>query len=145
MLRTWLDRTRYDLRYALRGLRRSPGFTATVMLTLGLGIGANAAMFGLLDRLMFRPFAYMRDPGTVSRVYLQAGSRRVITSAIYPYTRYLDLRRWTTSFSQYAGFAEWPLAVGAGGRSKSSAPPGASRSRTGPSRAASWAPVSRRA
>ena len=114
MLTTWLDRTRHDIRYTLRGLRRSPGFTATVMLTLGLGVGANAAMFGLLGRLMFRPFAYMRDPGTVSRVYLQAGSRRVVTSAIYPYTRYLDLRRWTTSFSQYAGFAEWPLAVGVG-------------------------------
>ena len=45
-----------DLRYAARGLRRTPGFTITVMLTLGLGIGANVAMFSVTDRLMFRPF-----------------------------------------------------------------------------------------
>ena len=115
MFISWLDRTRHDARYALRGLRRSPGFTATVMLTLGLGIGANAAMFGVVDRLMFRPFPLMRDPATVNRVYLQASGRgRIITGSIYPYARYLDLRRWTTSFSQYAGFADWQLAVGVG-------------------------------
>src|ERR1044072_334577 len=71
----WLDRFLKDLRYALRGLRRSPGFTATVVLTLGLGIGANAAMFGVIDRLMFRPFPYLRDPGRVHRVYLQWNDR----------------------------------------------------------------------
>ncbi len=44
----WLEIMRQDLRYTLRGLRRSPGFTAAVVVTLGLGIGANAAMFGLI-------------------------------------------------------------------------------------------------
>src|SRR6185436_19441670 len=67
----WLDHLQQDVRYALRGLRRSPGFTTTVVLTLGLGIGANAAMFGVIDRLMFRPFPYLRDPAQVNRVYLQ--------------------------------------------------------------------------
>src|SRR5690242_2452711 len=49
-----LETIAQDLRYAARGLRAKPGFTAAVVLTLGLGIGANAAMFGLVDRLMFR-------------------------------------------------------------------------------------------
>jgi putative ABC transport system permease protein len=110
-----LDNLLQDLRYALRGLRHSPGFTATVVLTLGLGIGANAAMFGVIDRLMFRPFPYLRDPARVHRVYLQTTIRgRVFTNFTIPYTRYRDLKRTTSSFSQYAGFAERTLAVGSG-------------------------------
>jgi predicted permease len=111
----WLDHFLQDARYAVRGLRRSPGFTATVMLTLGLGIGANAAMFGVIDRLMFRPFPYLRDPASVNRVYLQTTSRgSTRTANVIPYARYLDLRRFTSSFSQYAGVTEWQLAVGTG-------------------------------
>jgi putative ABC transport system permease protein len=103
------------LRYAIRGLRRSPGFTATVIVTLGLGLGANAAMFDVLDRLMFRPLAYLRDPGAVHRIYWQWQDRdRTTTSMSTQYARYLDLHRWTTSFSQLAGFSERDMAVGDG-------------------------------
>lgn len=104
-----------DLRYAVRGLLRSPGFTATVVITLGLGIGANAAMFAVIDRLMFRPFPYMHDPGAVHGVYLQVtrGTRRATWGTV-PYTRYLDLQRGTHTFSQYAAVSEWRLAVGIG-------------------------------
>ncbi|MBV9881080.1 MAG: ABC transporter permease [Gemmatirosa sp.] len=111
----WLDQRLRDVRYAMRGLRRAPGFTATVVLTLGLGIGANAAMFGIVDRLMYRPFAYLRDPARVHRVYLQWDERgRPVTAQSFEYTRYLDLQRWTTSFAQTAAFTERPLAVGVG-------------------------------
>ena len=111
----WLDHLQQDLRYAWRGLRRSPVFTITVVLTLGLGIGADVAMFGVIDRLMFRPFPYLRDPGTVDRVYLTTTwSNRPTTYAVFPYARYLDLRRWTTSFSEYAAFVSETLGVGTG-------------------------------
>ena len=71
----WLDHLQQDVRYALRGLRRSPGFALSAIVTLGLGIGANAAMFGVIDRLMLRPHAYLRDAGRVHRVYLQYKER----------------------------------------------------------------------
>jgi predicted permease len=111
----WLDHFQKDVRYALRGLRRSPGFTVTVVLTLGLGIGANAAMFGVIDRLMFRPFPYLRDPGRVHRVYLVSNYREQTNiNADFEYARYLDLKRWTSSFSESAGFAQRSTAVGVG-------------------------------
>jgi hypothetical protein len=115
----WLDHLRQDLRYALRGLRRAPGFTAAVIVTLGLGIGANAAMFNVIDQLMFRPFAYLRDPATVHRVYLRLPGRdRLLSAESFPYARYLDLERWTTSFSRYAAFFPTVVAVGSGASSR---------------------------
>jgi len=104
-----------DVRYAFRGLRRSPAFAATVIATLGLGIGANAAMFDVVDRLMFRPLAYLRDPGAVRRIYWQSDYRGTTrTTQTTYYTRYLDLGRWTHSFSQLAAFSERNLAIGDG-------------------------------
>lgn len=111
----WLDHLRQDTRYALRGLRRAPGFTAAVVLTLGLGIGANAAMFGIIDKLMFRPHPYLRDPGSVDRVYLRtAGWSSDNAYRVFPYTRYLDLKQWATSFSQHAAFVTAAHGVGTG-------------------------------
>src|SRR5687767_16040260 len=114
-----IDSLRQDLRFAWRNIMARPGFTAAIVLTLGLGIGANAAMFGVVDRLMFRPFPYLRDPGTVHRVYLTWQDReRSRTSSAFEYTRYLDLTKFTTSFSQFAGFATRGMAVGVGDASR---------------------------
>jgi predicted permease len=115
----WLDHLRQDVRYAFRGLRRSPAFTLSAVITLGLGIGANAAMFGVIDRLMFRPHAYLTDPGRVHRVYLQASNRdRVETRDGIEYTRFKDLERWTTSFSDYAAYYNATMAIGTGDASR---------------------------
>jgi putative ABC transport system permease protein len=54
-----------DVRYALRRMRRQPGFTALIALTLALGVGANAAMFGLVDALLFRTPAHVQQPGAL--------------------------------------------------------------------------------
>ncbi len=111
----WVERLTQDLRYAFRGLRRSPGFTAAAVITLGLGIGANAAMFGVIDRLMFRPFPYLLDPSSVHRVYLQTTFRTGRnTNVSTPYTRYLDLEKWTKSFSEFAAISPNDLVVGTG-------------------------------
>ncbi len=107
-----------DLRYAARGLRRSPGFTLVAVLTLALGIGANAAMFGLVDALLFRPPTGVVDPDRVVRVQMQlppppnepAGE---LSSAI-SYPDFVNLRDNTKGFAGAAAFAPTNVSVGEG-------------------------------
>jgi len=65
----WWEGTVQDLRYVARGLRRSPGFTATVIVTLALGLGANAAIFSVLDRLYVQPPSGLPSPFNMRRLY----------------------------------------------------------------------------
>ena len=110
-----IDTVRQDLRYAWRGLRSKPGFTTAVVLTLGLGIGANTAMFGIVDRLLLRPPAYLQTPERVHRVYLASTSDgRETVERTTEYKRYEDLTRWTRSFDRTAAVAYRSLAIGAG-------------------------------
>ncbi|HEX7121391.1 MAG TPA: ABC transporter permease, partial [Gemmatimonadaceae bacterium] len=110
-----LENLRHDLTYAIRGLRARPGFTIAVAATLALGIGANAAMFGIVDRLLFRPPPMLKDPDTAHRVYIFRQFRgSEFASSSMQYARFLDLSRWTTSFSATAAHAARDLAVGTG-------------------------------
>jgi putative ABC transport system permease protein len=109
-----LESLKQDLTYAIRGLRMKPGFTIAVVTTLGLGIGANAAMFGIVDRLLFRPPQLMKDPATAHRVYLYQTFRGTERTCCGQFARYKDLERWTTSFSSVAGYSQRSLAIGVG-------------------------------
>ena len=110
-----LDTFRHDLRYTIRGLRAKPAFTIAVVVTLALGIGANAAMFGIVDRMLFRPPPMMRDPATAHRLYYYSTFRgKESASSGGQYARYLDLATATKSFSSFAGYTRRDLAVGVG-------------------------------
>ncbi len=115
----FLDQFAQDIRYTLRGLRAKPGFTAAVVITLALGIGANAAMFGIVDRMLFRPPPMLRDPETAHRLYFYQTSRgKENVNGGYQYARYRDLSAMTTSFSSMAGYTQRDLAIGAGDQSR---------------------------
>ena len=62
----WVESVLRDVRYALRGFRRAPVFAITAILTLALGIGATAAVFSVVDRILFRPLPYAHDDRLVS-------------------------------------------------------------------------------
>ena len=87
-----------DLRFALRQLRKSPGFTIAAVLTLALAIGANALVFGVLNALILRP---LNLPQADSLFIVQHG--RNFGSHSYP--DYLDLRRRNRSFDDLAASA----------------------------------------
>lgn len=110
-----LENLAQDVKYALRGIRLKPAFTVAVVATLGLGIGANAAMFGIVDRLLFRPPNLIRDPSTAHRLYgYQTFRGKERPSWGGQYARYKDFQRWTTSFSSVAAYGFRKLAVGVG-------------------------------
>jgi predicted permease len=82
------------VRFAARSLVRSPGFSAAVVLTLALGLGANTTMFGVLDTLLFKPPAHVQDPGRVQRLYLfkSYGPGMVFTGTQASFPEYGRLR-----------------------------------------------------
>jgi predicted permease len=66
----WLEDLRQDVRQAFRAMRKNPGFTAVVLVTLALGIGASTAVFSVVDPLLFRHLPYPKDNQLVSVGYL---------------------------------------------------------------------------
>ena len=93
-----------DLRYALRQLRKSPGFTLTVVLTLALGIGANTAIFTLFDRVLLRMLPVERPTELVRFEFTGAFSGSASsfgggTKNFFSYPMYKDLRDKNQSFT----------------------------------------------
>ena len=112
---SWLEMIAQDLRYAVRALRNTPAFTIAVVVTLALGIGANTAMFGIVDRLLLRDPVMLRDSDRTHRVYLASTNRGVERFSTYTmYTRFLDLKKWTRSFDEVVAFRNRAMAVGTG-------------------------------
>jgi putative ABC transport system permease protein len=90
----WLADLRMDLVYAARTLRRSPGFLASATLTLALGIGANTAIFSLIDAVMLRPLPVPDPSALVQIARVVEGDSRSVS---YPLFQYLRDRMSSTS------------------------------------------------
>jgi predicted permease len=97
---TWLEQLSQDLRYTLRNLRRSPGFTGVAVLSLGLAIGGNTATFSVIDALMLGTLPVQRPEQLVNfREHLPAG--RVID--LFAYEELERFRELTQVFSGVSG------------------------------------------
>ncbi|MCC7125648.1 MAG: ABC transporter permease [Acidobacteria bacterium] len=100
-----------DLRYAIRWLMRSPGFTLVALLSLGLGVGVNAAMFSVVDSLLFRPLP-VRNPATLVDVFTSSADGSAYATSSYP--DFIDVQAQTAVFSEMTGYSPVfaPLALG---------------------------------
>jgi predicted permease len=110
----WLDEVGRDIRYAFRLFVKNRGFTSTVVLTLALGIGANTAIFSLIDALMLR-WLPVRNPQELQQVSLQSPNATEPggDSVSYPIVRALGDQR--DIFSGVAGFSGTAFDVGTPG------------------------------
>jgi putative ABC transport system permease protein len=113
-----LDTLLQDLRYAVRGLFRTPGFTIAVVVTLALGIGANTTMFGVLDTLLLKPPAHVTDASRVQRIYFRRDlldRGRTTSGTSFPaYESFAGVR----AFSAVAAVATGGVSIGTGAEAR---------------------------
>jgi predicted permease len=102
----WAEETIADVRYALRGMRRSPGFALAVALTLGIGIGVNGIIFGSVDALLFRPVP-ARDPSRLVALF-NVDSKSKQPGSL-GYEDYVDFRDKSDAFEGLAAMTDMPL------------------------------------
>src|ERR1035441_4774272 len=102
----WLDKMARDLRFGLRSLRQSPGFSATAILTLALGIGANTAVFSVMNAVLLRSLP-VTDPAHL--VYLRTsnpprGTGTIDSNETFSYPVYDALRHGTAALSSVIAY-----------------------------------------
>ncbi|MGE5326132.1 MAG: ABC transporter permease, partial [Deltaproteobacteria bacterium] len=105
----WWDNLRQDVRYGLRQLRRNPGFTAVAVLTLALGIGANAAIFSVVNAVLLRPLPFPKPHQLVRLV--EDNHEQGITNNGSSYVNFEECRKANRVFSELAGLQSHELTL----------------------------------
>lgn len=100
-IRDWLQTVLCDCRFAFRQVRKEPAVTATVVITLGLRIGVNTAMFSLLNGWLLRPLP-VPSP---QQVTVLASQQKEGSNGNFSYPDFLDFQRGDDSFSSLFGYA----------------------------------------
>ncbi len=104
-----------DLRYSLRMLAKNPGFAAVAVLTLALGIGANSAIFSLINALLLRPLP-VEKPQELVALYTSDYSGPLYGASSYP--DYVDFRDRNDVFSGLVAYSVTPFSLSTGGESE---------------------------
>src|SRR5262244_3524946 len=99
-----------DLHYGVRMLRKNPGFTAVAVITLALGIGANTAIFSVVNSVLLRPLPY-REPGRLVRVYSEFPTMQLRKFWLSP-PEFLDIQKEAKSWEAIGAWAPGGLNVG---------------------------------
>jgi putative ABC transport system permease protein len=107
----FFDQLRQDLGYGLRGLRRNPGFALVVVLTLALGIGANTAIFSVVQGVLLRPLPYERPHALV--MLNQAAPKAGRPNLGFSVPDFMDFRERTRAFEGLAEYhSMWFILLG---------------------------------
>jgi predicted permease len=102
----WPEQFLQDFRYGFRSLRRTPGFTVTAVLTVGLGIGACTAIFSLVNAVLIRSLPY-GDPDRLVYLFTPNPNLKIPAEVICPaYGDYYDIRRGNRSFESMSNFVQ---------------------------------------
>jgi len=110
----WTSAIVPDIKYALRVLRRSPGFTATALLTLALGIGANTAIFSIVNGVILRPLGYPK-PEQLMYLTTQFPSLGFLEFWVSP-PEYMEYREQNQSFAEVGAYTTGEANLTAGDR-----------------------------
>src|SRR3712207_5888388 len=109
-----MDTLLQDLRYAVRTLARSPGFTAVAVLSLAIGIGANTTVFSLFNAIRFRPLPYAQPERLVD--VSEDNPRELCAGCAVgtSHATYLDWKAQARSFASMGAFLEQPFTLTGG-------------------------------
>ena len=110
-----LDAITHDAHYALRWLSRSPGFAIVAILSLGVGIGCNTAIFAVVDALLLRPLP-VREPSRLVDLYTSSADGDTYATNSLP--DLLDYRQQKDVFADVAGYSPMFAGVSRGERAR---------------------------
>jgi putative ABC transport system permease protein len=112
----WIETAARDVRYALRGLRLNPGFAATAILSLALGIGASVAIYTVADNLLLRPLPYPEAQQLV--MLYETNTHQNFKHNVISPANYFDWKAQNSSFSAIGGFFDFHVILGDGKRTE---------------------------
>ena len=107
----WFDELTQDVRYGWRGLHRHRSFAIVAVLTLALGVGANTAVFGVINALLLRPLP-VPDPSGLISLQRRVGT---VAGGSFSYPQVLDLAKQRDMFTVLCGFGSDQVSVGPAG------------------------------